>query len=168
MAAGSFYYDTDNDNSTREFFPLDAGAYVAATTARATAVMCILDFDDFGTMDCDTNLPDPDDGAATVLITLLGYGYSDCVDADASGAIENDEIPSCTGAATVSIPLTSLWVRPQISLSTTSFSRLWQLSKSCIPGPETLLIPESAAKVAPIEVSKPAWASSCLASLMPM
>ena len=57
---------------------------------------------------------------------------------------------------------------PQISLSRTSFSRLWQLSKSSMPGPETLLMPESAASIAPMPVSRPACASSCLASLSAM
>ena len=57
---------------------------------------------------------------------------------------------------------------PQISLSRTSFSRLWQLSKSSMPGPEMLLMPDSAARVAPMPVSSPACASSCLASLSEM
>ena len=67
-----------------------------------------------------------------------------------------------------SMPRIIRWTIPQISLSTTSFSRLMQLSKSSMPGPETLLTPVSAASVIPIELSRPAWASSALASLKPM
>jgi hypothetical protein len=53
---------------------------------------------------------------------------------------------------------------PQMASSSTSFSRLWQLSKSSMPGPEMLLMPEAAASTAPMPVSRPACASSSLAS----
>ncbi len=108
--AESFYYDTDNDNSTRESMPINTGALAANTAARAMATACILAFAEDGTMSCADNsdVPEPEGDGAIILITVMGYGYSDCQDEDLSGVIENDEIPSCTGKATVSIPITSL------------------------------------------------------------
>lgn len=98
--AGSFYYDTDNDDTTRESIPINTGALAANTTARAMATVCLLNIAEDGTMSCDTSEPDADDSGGTILITLMGYGYSDCTDTTDPG--------TCTGRATVSIPMTSL------------------------------------------------------------
>jgi hypothetical protein len=101
--AGSFYFDIDDDLATIETLPWITGAMAANTTARATATVCVLEIAEDKTITCD----DTGNGGI-ILITLMGYGYSDCPDVDASGVIENDEISLCTGAATVSIPITSL------------------------------------------------------------
>jgi hypothetical protein len=44
---------------------------------------------------------------------------------------------------------------PQILLSTTSFSKLWQLAKAIIPGPRLKLIPDNAASIIPTPDSSP-------------
>jgi len=49
----------------------------------------------------------------------------------------------------------------------TIFSRDWQFSLACIPGPETMLTPAMAARRIPIPDSKLLWPSTALESLRP-
>ena len=72
------------------------------------------------------------------------------------------------GSSETSMPRTSRRAMPISSLSITSFSRLKQLSKSIMPAPETMFTPARAAMMLPMPDSKPTWASTILASLMPM
>jgi len=59
--------------------------------------------------------------------------------------------------STSGMPLMRRRAMPIISLSSTSFSRLWQFSKSSMPAPETMFIPVSPARIMPMPVSKPDW-----------
>jgi len=98
--AGSFYYDTDGNDSTRESLPINTGALAANTTARVSATACRLSIATDGTMSCDTSLPSPVEDDLKVLVTLMGYGYSDCADIT--------DPDSCKSRSTVSVQFTSL------------------------------------------------------------
>lgn len=100
--ANSFFYDNPatTDTSKIDSIPLNLGALPANTTARATATVCLLEIAEDSTMSCSDTPPADDDEDHRLLVTLMGYGYSDCTDTTDPG--------TCKGEATVSVPLANL------------------------------------------------------------
>jgi hypothetical protein len=97
--AGSFYYDTDGDTSTVESLLINEAGFPAGATARMTALMCFVDLDN-PTDPCQTAPKSEDDeNNASLVLTLLAYGYSDCSD--------TTSIATCNAEATVSLPVSS-------------------------------------------------------------
>jgi hypothetical protein len=109
--ANAYFYDTDDNADTLEdFFSsnlINTIDFPAGTTARMTAILCFIDLED--TDGSCAGLPTGEiaEAEASLVLTILSYGYSDCEDRDASGVIENDEIPFCNGEATVAQPLSN-------------------------------------------------------------
>ena len=87
--AGSFYYDTDGDTATVESLPVNTTDFPAGTTARMSALMCFVDLAN-PTNPCLAAPATPaDEIDATMVLTLLSYGYSDCTDVT--------NVATCTG-----------------------------------------------------------------------
>lgn len=96
--AGSFFYDTDGDVSTIEGLPVNTIDFPAGTTARMSALLCFVDFSNPANP-CITTPPATPEAelGASLVLTLLSYGYSDCTDVD--------DVDTCTGEATVAEPV---------------------------------------------------------------
>jgi hypothetical protein len=99
---GSYFYDTDEDPETIESLPTNATDFPVGATARLSALMCFVDISSstFATDPCEV-APTTVSGesVATLMLTLLSYGYSDCTD--------TDDVSTCTGEATVALPISN-------------------------------------------------------------
>ena len=97
--AGSYYYDTDGDTGTIESLPVNDQDFPDGTTARISALMCFIDLDNTAS-DCGGPVGTAtEESGISLVVTLLAYGYSDCTDPDT--------VSTCTGEATVALPLGS-------------------------------------------------------------
>lgn len=100
MRVGSYYYDdpaTATADVPVDSMPLTLGGFTTGVTARLSANICFVDVSNpAGT--CDDAPADLDEeNAAYMIITMLGYGFSDCTD--------TTNISTCAGRATVAKPL---------------------------------------------------------------
>lgn len=98
---GSYYYDdpATADASVIDSLPVDTTDFPAGSTARVSAIMCFITLSD-PTGGCN-GAPATEDEAinASLVLTLLGYGYSDCTD--------TTDVSTCTGEATVAMPISN-------------------------------------------------------------
>jgi hypothetical protein len=95
--AGSYYYDLDPSSATVDSLPINNLDFPTGTTAKVSALMCVVDLTN-PTSDCGVGGGTAEDEAnSSLVVTLLGYGYSDCTDVTT--------VTSCTGRATVAVPL---------------------------------------------------------------
>lgn len=113
--AGSFYYDTDGSTSTFESLPITEQDFPTGTTARLSALICFIDIND-PTAACGTAPANStEENEATMALTLLAYGYSDCTDTTV--------IATCNGEATIALPVSNfkkLGGSPNVPLTTKS------------------------------------------------
>jgi len=96
--SGSYFYDTDDDSSTIEALPINQVDFPDDTTARLTALLCFVDLDT--PIPCTGNPGSAgDESNATLLLTLLAYGFSDCTD--------TTDPTTCTGEAAIALPISN-------------------------------------------------------------
>lgn len=98
--ANSFYYDTDGDTATIESLPVGTIDFPPGSNARLSALLCYIN-DITNPTVCSATLPttSEEEGNASLALTLLAYGYSDCTNPAVSS--------TCTGEATVALPVSS-------------------------------------------------------------
>ncbi len=93
---GAFYYDNPATNTGVDSLPLNQAGFPTGATARLSALMCA----NPGAGTCGSApTSDEEEAAATLVITLLAYGYSDCTNIASP--------PTCTGQATVALPISN-------------------------------------------------------------
>jgi hypothetical protein len=97
---GAFYYDDPATNTGVDSLPVNQAGFPTGTTARLSALMCFVDLANPGSGTCGSEPTTPEEeSAASLVITLLAYGYSDC---------SNTASPTtCTGQATVALPISN-------------------------------------------------------------
>ena len=97
---GSFFYDDPDTDSGVDSLPVNQTGFPTGTTARLTAVMCFVGLDNPGAGTCaGVPLSVEEEVDASLVITLLAYGYSDCT---------NTASPStCSSMATVAMPVSN-------------------------------------------------------------
>ena len=123
-AAGTFYFETDDDTSTIEALPVNDTDFPAGTTARITALLCFVDLSAPGPCVGNPGAAD-EEAVSSLIITLLAYGYSDCTD--------TTDITTCTGEATIAKPisnyrkLTGSPAVPLVSKSTTPLNGTFEV-----------------------------------------
>jgi len=96
---GSYFYDDPTTASGIDSLPVDTAEFPDNSTARLSALLCFVNLSD-PTSGCGT-APATEDEAlnASMMMTLLGYGYSDCTD--------TTDVSTCTGKATVAMPVSN-------------------------------------------------------------
>lgn len=100
MREGSYYYDDPSTSAVDvpvDSLPLAMGGFANDVTARLSANICFVALGSPG-----GSCEDPPDGieeenTAYMIVTMLGYGFSDCTD--------TTDVSTCTGEATVAKPL---------------------------------------------------------------
>jgi Tfp pilus assembly protein PilX len=97
--ANSYYYDTDGNTSTIESLVVNNVDFATGTTARVSSLLCFVDIDDPTGACIAAPTTAQEEAEATLILTLLGYGYSDCTDVD--------NVSSCNGEATVAVPVSN-------------------------------------------------------------
>jgi len=98
--AGSYFYDTDGNANTVETLAVNATDFPTGTTARLSALLCFIDLANPGAGTCaGAPTSTTEESEASIMLTLLAYGYSDCTDPDL--------VTTCTGEATVALPVSS-------------------------------------------------------------
>ena len=97
---GSFYYDDPATNTGVDSLPINEVGFPTGTTARMSAVMCFVGLSNPGAGTCGgTPMTVEDEVDATLVVTLMAYGYSDCT---------NTASPStCTAKSTVAMPVSN-------------------------------------------------------------
>ncbi len=97
---GSYFYDTDGDTSTIESLAVNTADFPTGATARLTALLCFVDLADPAAGVCAGEpTSSTEEANASLVLTLLGYGYSDCTDPDL--------VTTCTGEAQVALPISN-------------------------------------------------------------
>jgi hypothetical protein len=97
---GSFFYDTDGDVTTIETLAVNTTDFPVGTTARLSALLCFIDLANPAAGTCaGAPTTTTEESEASLMLTLLAYGYSDCTDTDL--------VTTCTGEATVALPVSS-------------------------------------------------------------
>jgi len=92
MPAGSFFYN--DDDTGYELMTVEVPGAAEGVTARVTANVCKVDLGNPGVcVGLDTGTP----GGTFMVVTLMGYGYSDCTDVT--------DVTTCQGRAAVAKPL---------------------------------------------------------------
>lgn len=100
MRVGSFFYDdpaTATADVPVDSMPLTLAGFDPGVTARLSANICFIDLSN-PAGSCQGPPADLDEeNSAYMIITMLGYGFSDCTDAT--------DVSTCTGAAAVAKPI---------------------------------------------------------------
>jgi len=113
---GSFYYDDPTTSSGIDTLAVNEIGFPTGATARLSAVMCFVDLNNAGAGTCGgAPVTVEEEVAASVVITLLAYGYSDCTN--------TASVSTCTGNATVALPVSNyrkLTGKPTVPLVTKS------------------------------------------------
>lgn len=98
--AGSYFYDDPaTSGSMIDSLPVEQAGFPSGATARLSAVMCFVDITS-PTSGCQTAPASIDEESdASIIIWLMGYGYSDCTDVT--------DVDTCLGRATVAEPISN-------------------------------------------------------------
>lgn len=100
MKVGSYYYDdpaTDLATVPVDSMPLGTLEFVDGVTARLSANICFIDPAAPGGSCIDPPADQEEEAVSYMIITMLGYGYSDCTD--------TTDVATCGGEATVAKPV---------------------------------------------------------------
>ena len=100
MRVGSFYYDdpaTSAADVPVDSLPLVLGDFDTGVTARLSANICFVSLGGTGGVCGAPPADEEDENRAYMIVTMLGYGFSDCAD--------TTDLTTCTGRATVAKPL---------------------------------------------------------------
>ncbi|MBT8062232.1 MAG: hypothetical protein KJO85_06070, partial [Gammaproteobacteria bacterium] len=115
----SYFYDDPNttagDVTGADSLPVNAALLPPGTTARLSAVLCIIDPANPSGGCQAPDLSNEGENSTLVVFTMMAYGYSDCTD--------TNDITTCTGEARVARPLSNfknLSGSPGVPLTTKS------------------------------------------------
>jgi len=98
MKPGSYYYDDPTTTSGVDSLPLRTDAFAADVTARVTANICFISLAAPAAGTCATPPTGSDEANdAYMIITVMGYGFSDCTD--------TTNVGSCKGKAEIARPV---------------------------------------------------------------
>ncbi len=100
MRVGSYYYDDPNTSAidvSVDSMPLALGEFDTGVTARLTANICFINTSNPGGTCGDPPADIEEENRAYMIITMLGYGFSDCTD--------TTSVDTCTTEATVAKPV---------------------------------------------------------------
>lgn len=105
IAAGnisnSFFYDDPATTTANRYdtIPINLDMLPSASTARVSAVLCQVDFDNPSGGCMSAPAVDDDVSQATYVVTVLSYGYADCTD--------TTDTDTCLVSASIAMPLTN-------------------------------------------------------------
>ena len=115
---GSYFYDDPNTATGVDSLPVNMTGFPPDVTARLSAIMCFIDLSNptFTTDPCKANpTGNAAENEASLVITMLAYGYADCTDAT--------DVNTCTAEATIAKPISAydnLSGTPLVPLTTKS------------------------------------------------
>jgi len=115
--SSSYFYDNPATTTatTYDSIPINLAVLPADSTARVSAVICQINFENPGAGCLAAPSAGDDVSDAAFVITLLSYGYTDCTDPT--------DHTSCRVSATIAVPVTSLSLArgsPAVPLTTRS------------------------------------------------
>jgi hypothetical protein len=100
MREGSYFYDDPTTlpaDTPVDSLPLAMGSFANDVTARLSANICFINIGDPAGSCEDPPSDLEEENNAYMIITMLGYGFSDCTD--------TTDVSTCTGEATVAKPV---------------------------------------------------------------